>query len=161
VGGGIVSQKYRLNHIETQYNDPQVGAFRLVRKYQLSYNNSGVTQQSRLASVQECDRNSSCLSPTMISWQEGVSGWSTTETQAGNNTSATMYLAYAIDLNGDGRTDLIYPQQVNSVYTWFYVLANASGGYNSPVQTSYTLDNSTLAQAMPVDFLGNGNVGLL
>ena len=164
VAGGQVIERYRLNRIETQYNDPAVGTWRLVRKYQLSYNVSGATPRSRLGAVQECDRNGACLAPTVIGWQDGLAGWSASGTTSSSNSGAMMQWSFAIDVNGDGRDDLVYPQTVGLTTYWHYMTANGSGGFNSPVNTSINAGDSTMLQytrAVPIDYFSEGRAGLL
>jgi RHS repeat-associated protein len=161
--GGVVKETNRLNRIETQYNEPGVG-WRLVRKYQLSYNTSGSTPRSRLGSVQECDRNGNCLAPTMISWQNGTSGWNTGDTVSASNSSALMEYSYALDINGDGRDDLVYPQDVSGTKKWHFMTANSSGGFDPPTPTTVTAGDTTnlqYAKAQPIDYFAEGRMGLL
>src|SRR5262249_2024552 len=131
--GGLVNETQRLNRIETQYNDPAAGGWRLGRKYRLSYNTSRNTNRRRLNSGQECDRDGYCLSPTNIGWQSGTSGWVSTDTASNSDPSALMKYSEAIDIDGDGRTDLVYPQSVSGTIKWFYMKANATGNFDGPV----------------------------
>jgi RHS repeat-associated protein len=161
--GGSVKETYRLNRIETKYNEPGVG-WRLVRKYQLSYNTSGSTPRSRLGSVQECDKDGNCLAPTMISWQEGTKGWSTTNTSSASSSTALMEYSYAMDINGDGREDLVYPQDVSGTIKWHFMTANSSSGFNPPTNTGVTAGDTTnvqYARAHPIDYFAEGRMGLL
>ena len=155
VAGGLVNETQRLNRIETQYNDPTVGSWRLVRKYQLSYSTNNSTKRSRLNAVQECDRSGYCLSPTTIAWQEGAVGWAASDTTtSSSSSSAAMESSIAVDVDGDGREDLVYPQGNQ----WWYMLATASGSFGTPVNTGVDATNS---KALPIDYFGEGRVGLL
>jgi RHS repeat-associated protein len=154
VAGGLAREFHRLNRIETQYNDPASGGFRLVRRYQLSYNNSGATGRSRLASIQECDRNAACLSPTLISWQDGLQGWVASDTTSGSDSAATMTGAVAMDFDGDGLEDLIYPQSG----TWWYMRATGGGEFGGPTNTGIS---SSDGYAVPIDYDSNGAQDLL
>lgn len=142
VAGGLIRETYRLNRIETQFNDPAVGAFRLVRKYQVSYINSSVTSRSLVAAIQECDTNGLCLSPTTVGWQDGNTSLGA-ETLYQNLGNGVQY-ALPIDINGDGRTDLVYPTFnstsafASATCTWMFALANGSGGYSAPQPVGYT-----------------------
>jgi RHS repeat-associated protein len=163
VAGGLVKETYRLNAIETKYYE--ASNWRLVRKYQLTYNTSGSTPRTRLGAIQECDRDGNCLAPTMVSWQEGLSGWEGVGTETLTNSAATAKLDFfqALDLNGDGRSDLVYPAGSTS-YTWHFMLANASGGYDTSVATSIAAGSSSnpvYAFALPIDFSSDGRRDLL
>jgi RHS repeat-associated protein len=162
--GGKITETQRLSRIETQYNDPAVGNFRLVRSYRLGYNTSGSTPRSRLSAVQECDRNGYCLSPTMISWQDGLKGWSSTEVVSSSDPTAQMTWSYAIDFDGDGRTDLIYPQAESGVMTWYFMHANTSGTFDAPVSTHIGAGDWTnlqWAKGLAIDYFSNGRTELL
>lgn len=164
VAGGLMKETYRLNRIETRYNDPDVGNWRLVRKYQLSYNTSGSTPRTRLGAVQECDRNANCLSPTMISWQDGDKGWESSDTSSSTNSAAMMEYSYPIDINGDGRDDLVYPETVSGTTRWHFMTANTSGGFNAPFNTGIAAGDATnfqYAKAQPIDYFSEGRLGLL
>ncbi|MFL6604617.1 MAG: FG-GAP-like repeat-containing protein [Steroidobacteraceae bacterium] len=152
--GGLVHETQRLNRIETRYNDPAVGAFRLVRRYQLSYNTSGENARSRLEAVQECDTSSNCLSPTMISWQDGLTGLGAELSAANLGSFASS--AIPIDIDGDGRADLLFPSTTN----WSFMLASASGGYGA-VQPTSIAHNGKYAFAIPIDYNSDGMTDLL
>jgi RHS repeat-associated protein len=156
VAGSLVRETQRLNRVETLYNDPQVSAFRLVRRYQLSYNTSGSTPRSRLSSIQECDRNGYCLAPTMISWQDGISAWSASDTVSATNSAAVMEQSQAVDIDADGRVDLLYPQ----ANKWWYMRANASGGFDSPINSNIDAGPEA-GYAQPFDYDSSGRRGLL
>jgi RHS repeat-associated protein len=162
VAGGLVRETNRLNRIETQYNDPTVGGYRLVRKYQLSYNTSGSTPRSRLEAVQECDRNSVCMPATIVSWQSGTAAIGTDNSLAAG--SNLFDDALPIDINGDGRSDLVYPiaNPTTGAATWNVATSNGTG-YGAATPTSVT-GTSLAAQylsALPIDFNGDGLMDLV
>lgn len=160
--GSATTETKRLNRIETQYLDPVTAAWRLVRRYQLSYNAAGATPRSRLTAIQECDGDAACLAPTMISWYDGTTGFVSSSTSYSTSTSAVMDSALAIDLDGDARTDLVYPQ-TGSPNRWYYMRATTAGTYAAPVQTSFTPGTTSayLYQALPIDYSVKGRQGLL
>lgn len=157
IAGGVAKENYRLNRVETQYNDP-VGGWRLVRKYQLSYNNSSVTQRSRLMAVQECDRNGYCLSPTNVSWQSGQVGFGAEKTAA--NLGSLSANAMPMDINGDGRTDVVYPCGNNWCFMLAGIDANGNAVYGSPVDTSIA-HNNVYSSALQLDYNLDGKADLL
>jgi RHS repeat-associated protein len=126
----------------------------LVKVYKLTYNTTGPSHRSRLSSVQECDGSNVCLNATQIGWQDGQAGFGTNQIAA--NLGSLAGFALALDINGDGRTDVVYP----SGTTWAYMLASPSGGYLSPVVTS-TPHNGKYANALAVDYYANGTQELL
>jgi RHS repeat-associated protein len=162
VAGGLVRETNRLNRIETQYNDPTAGGYRLVRKYQLSYNASGSTPRSRLGAVQECDRNGKCLPATIVSWQSG-----TLAIGADNSLAAGSNLfddALPIDITGDGRSDLVYPvTDPNTGTATWNVAASTGAGYGAATPTSVTgtILAAQYLSALPIDFNGDGLMDLV
>ena len=126
----------------------------IIREYKLTYNNGAATGRTRLAQVQQCDGAGSCFGPTVITWQNGAAGFGTDQVVA--NLGSLAASAIPLDLNGDGRTDLVFPSGNN----WGYMLANASGGYNPPVITT-TPHNGKYGSAIIVDYYANGIKELL
>lgn len=157
LAGGIIRETQRLDRIETQYNDPSAGGWRLVRRYQFSYNASGISGRSRLAAIQECDRNANCLAPTTIGWQEGVFGWSST-TIGSPGVSATASSGMPVDLNGDGRTDFVFYDSASKY--WRVMFANSDGTHQAPVNV-YSGSATIYTAAMPMDVNGDGKQDLL
>ncbi len=122
----------------------------LIRRYLLTYEaNLSNTAKSRLQSVQECAGASGtdCLAATTFVYQNGTPGVST-EVNSGVTIPTTNSMP--LDVNGDGRTDVVYP----SGSVWMVMFANASGGYNTPVNTGITNTNSS--QAIPLDYNADG-----
>ena len=90
-----------------------------IKSYNLGYTQATVSSRLRLATVTECS-SSSCLRPTIIGYQAGARGWSTTL----NTTSAVASAAarpLPVDLNGDGMTDLVYPVRATSTSSRWWV----------------------------------------
>ena len=155
VAFNLIRETRRLSRIEAQYADPSSGgAFRLVRRYQLSYNQTGMSAHSRLGAIQECDRNLSCLAPTMISWQDGQVGMGP-EFGAVNLGSLAQY-ALPIDVNADGRADVVFP----SGTTWWYAIAASTGSFATPQNTGIP-HNNRYTIALPIDYNVDGRMDLL
>lgn len=155
--GTSTKETKRLNRVETQYNDP-VGGWRLVRKYQLSYNTAGASPRSRLSSIQECDGSNACLAPTIFSWYDGLTGWEDTSIVSPASSTAVMDAAYAIDMDADGRSDLVYPQASGATTYWYSMKATTSGQYGAPAATTFATSNYV---ALPIDYSATGRRGLL
>jgi RHS repeat-associated protein len=153
IAGSKVKEITRLDRIDVKYNTTT-----LVRRYELTYEGAlSSTFKSRLASIQECaGPTPDCFPATTFSYQNGTSGVGT-ET----NTAVVVPTApYAIDVNGDGRDDLVYSSNVTSGSgTWMVMFANTSGGYNTPVNTAVT--NTNYTGAMPIDYNSDGFGDLL
>jgi RHS repeat-associated protein len=156
LAGGVIRETQRLTAIETQYNEPGVG-WRKVRKYDFSYNNSGVGGQSRLAAIQECDRNDSCLSPTTIGWQEGTFGWNSVEVTS-SALPGNVAGGFTIDMNGDGKADYVYFDP--STNYWRVRFGNSDGTFQAAVN-AFGGGTHVLSSAMPADVNGDGRMDLL
>jgi RHS repeat-associated protein len=153
--GAAMRETFRLNKIETWYKPPG-GSFQLVRKYQLGYQTGG-TLRSQLTTVQECDGNSRCLTPTSVGWQQATSGWSSSEIPS----STAPSNSYAVDFDADGRTDFVYLQLYNGFLTWHYIKANAAGGFDAPERTAYGVNDINNSYAVPIKLAGSARTGLL
>lgn len=130
----------------------------LVRRYDLTYEAQvSSTARSRLHSVQECAGSPvECLAPTTFSYHNGVPGLNS-EADTGVSVPTTPW---PIDVNGDGRDDLVYSSNVTSGSgTWRVLLANAAGGYDPEINTSVT--NTNYAGAVPIDYNADGLDDLL
>lgn len=140
----------RLDRIDVRY----LGA--LTRRYELTYSGTGgAGGRSLLTSVQECDGSSNCLSPTTFTYQAGTIGLATATT-----VSALAQPLLPIDINGDGRDDLVYPSTgTPGAGTWRYRLANSSGGYATEVNTGIT--NTASNSAIPLQWDADGRWDVL
>lgn len=143
-----------LTNIQTLYYNRSNSTYQVVRNYNLSYGTGASSGRSRLTAVQECDGGGNCLSPTTFGWQDGEAGIGT-DTKAANLGSLAKY-AMPIDINGDGRADVVYP----SGTTWWYMLANPAGGYFAPVNTGIA-HNGNYAKALALDYNADGKMDIV
>jgi RHS repeat-associated protein len=153
IAGSIVKQITRLDRVDVKYNTTT-----LVRRYELTYQGAlSSTSKSRLASIQECaGPTPDCLPATTFSYQNGTSGLGS-EASTGVNVPTTPW---PMDVNGDGRDDLVYSSSVTSGSgTWMVMFANSSGGFNTPVNTGVT--NTNYTGAIPIDYNADGLEDLL
>ncbi len=125
----------------------------VVRNYVLAYESSPTTVRERLKTVTECadSAQSNCLSPTTISYQNGIAGVSATSTPA--ISSETMNPIPHRDLNGDGYPDLVY----SNGSTLYVAFGSASGAYSAGVNTGIP---AAIHPPMG-DLLGTGKDGIL
>ena len=105
-----------------------------VRVYNLSYTTSSVTQRATLTSIQECGGPSGtdCLSATTVGYQSGTLGVASPATATG--IGANIGTVYSIDVDGDGRQDLLFGTVSGSTYQWWVQRATATG-YGSSIST--------------------------
>ena len=132
----------------------------LVRRYDFTFESSlSSTNRSRLASLQECAGVAAdCFPATTFTYQNGTVGLNAETATAYSMPSITR--PWAMDVNGDGRDDLVYPSSATSGSgTWLVALANASGGLNAPINT--TVSNANFSGAKPIDYNADGREDLL
>lgn len=105
-----------------------------VREYKLSYTTSADTLRATLTSIQECggSAGSDCLTPTTVSYQSGTAGFASPSNASGSG--ATNGTVYSVDVDGDGRQDLVFATTSGSNYQWWVQLATATG-YGAPIST--------------------------
>jgi hypothetical protein len=142
IAGSLVKQITRLDRVDVKYNTST-----LVRRYELTY--EGVlssTSKSRLASIQECaGATPDCFAPTTFTYQNGTSGL---HAQVSTGTSVPTS-PLPMDVNGDGREDLVYSSSATSGSgTWMVMFANGTG-YNTPTNTGIT--NTIYSGAIQID----------
>ena len=148
--GALVRNVVRLDRIDITHSSAAV-----VRSYDLTYESTlSGSGRSRLASIQECAGSpSDCLPATTFTYQNGSIG-------LGNETSVSATIPVGpglpLDVNGDGREDLVY---AGSTSKWMVMFANASGGFDTPVNTNIASTNS--AQAITIDYNDDGKGDLL
>ena len=132
------------------------GSSTLVRKYTLAYGAAPTTTRARLTSVTECggSAGTDCLPATTVIYQSGTSGVANPTTSTG----VASNQVYTVDIDGDGKSDIVYATLSGSTNTWFYQLGTASG-FASPVTVGLTTPNTT--RVVLDDFLGEGRVGIL
>ena len=123
-----------------------------IKSYSMSYGQGASSSRLLLQSVQECS-SSSCLEPTTIAYQAGGKGWSPVTSSPFSASSKAR--TFAIDMNGDGRDDLLYPVGLgNNKMSWRLALATATG-YSTSLDTGVSGDAYSNVP-LPGRFLGNG-----
>ena len=119
VAGYLSTEPYRL----TKINVSAYGG-ELIKTYNLEYNQGPVTGRSRLVAVQECGRGEiGCLAPTTIGYSNGAAAAFATSVTVPppNNDQAFTYSGcpvYPLDVNGDGRSDLLHGTRVTVSPGW-------------------------------------------
>jgi Salmonella virulence plasmid 65kDa B protein/FG-GAP-like repeat len=133
-----------------------------IRKYALTYETSPTTSRSRLTQVKECtdDLLTDCLSPTTITYQNNQSGITPLITPAGSTTTDSGLNIQIVDLNGDGRQDIVgrgYDIATSVQKVWVQLATN--GGFGSPIDVATF--SSTYEPLLVDDFDGDGNDDIL
>jgi hypothetical protein len=147
--GGKMQDTKRLDRVDVLYTPANPDT--LVRQYKINYGALSSTGRSRVSSIQECaGATPDCLPATTFTYQDGTSGFNT-QTASGT-TPPTNTKPLPVDINGDGRTDLVYPSSYSGG-TWHYRLSNGTG-YDAAVNSTIT-SNGHL-QAIVIDHNSDG-----
>ncbi len=147
--GGIIEDTKRLYQIDVLYTVASPDT--VVRKYKLNYEaNLSSANRSRLSSVEECAGYPlECLSATTFTYQDGTVALDSSEVATGTTITAGARMM-PMDVNGDGRDDLVY---ASSSGKWAYQLSNGSG-YDSAYIT--TINSTNSADAIITDHNSDG-----
>jgi RHS repeat-associated protein len=145
--GGVDAKIYeykRLDRIDVIY----IPTGATIRTIDFTYESAGgAGNRSRLASIQECVAGD-CLASTTLQWINGTPGWSSEV-----STGQTTYGSIVIDINGDGRDDVLYSSTATpGSGTWYFMLASDSG-FGSPINTG--ISNVNFLDARPTDWDGD------
>jgi RHS repeat-associated protein len=138
----------------------------IVRQYNLSYTTSVTTSRATLTSIQECANPtgaggtaSDCLPATNVGYQSGALGIANPATPSGaSNADGPVY---SVDINGDGRKDLVYGllNKESRQYSWYIQLATATGyGAVTTTELSGAILLDDLDATGQTDLINNGTV---
>ena len=129
-----------------------------VREYKLSYTTSSATLRATLTSIQECGggAGTDCLSAISVGYQSGTAGVASPTTASGSG--ATNGTVYSVDIDGDGKQDLVFAVTSGSNYQWYVQFATATG-YGAPINTGAVTVGT--ADFLLDDFDATGDTELL
>jgi RHS repeat-associated protein len=154
MANSIINQVSRADRIEVQYDNA------VIRYYELSYETAN-TNRSRLTSIQACVTALQCLPATTFTYQNGTAGLSA-KVDSPNIMPLNNYVL-PMDVNGDGRKDLVYPSSgTDGAGTWKLALANSAGNYDAASDASGSpVTNTDYFRAIPFDYNADGFEDLL
>ncbi len=150
--GGLIEDEKRLEHIDVKslaVGSQGGGYHEVVRRYAIGYDSTlSSASRSRVSSITECAGNPLvCRSPTQFDYQDGTSDFGP-EIQSGTLPSGTEPLV--LDVNGDGRTDLVYPSSATSG-NWMYRLATVTGDLGAAINSGISSANHEHAIGLDYD----------
>jgi len=147
-GSRRVDDITRMTQVDIKYAD------NLVRRYVIVYESSvSSAGKSRVHSIQECAGASGtdCLPATTFTYQNGTVGLAN---EIVTNVTIPVADVMPMDVNGDGKTDLVYSSSdISGGGTWMVMMANGTG-YNPPASSG--LSNLNFTQAIPIDYNADG-----
>ncbi|MCY1015539.1 RHS repeat-associated core domain-containing protein [Pyxidicoccus sp. MSG2] len=120
VSGFKLGSGRRLKEIRVRAPNPT--AVGLVRQYRLTYVPDAQSGLSLLDTFQECDGTGACVRPMSFGWTPGSAEFEEVDTGITDATqgSSTFWVLNPVDVDGDGRDDLLYrkPYDENGRYKW-------------------------------------------
>ena len=156
--GGLIKYVTRLDKVEVFYYTRPAQP---IRSYDLTYEEFlSSAHHSRLASIIECGTTPSnsylqCYAPLQLTYKSNSAGIDYLNAGAVLANVPAWSDALPIDVNGDGRTDLVYSSNTTAGSgTWMVMFANSSGAFNAPTNTGIT--NNAYTQAIPIDYNSDG-----
>lgn len=156
VGGSFIKDVKRMTRVDVNY-----GGSTLLRRYNIAYESTlSSASHSRVASITECagSTGTDCMPATTFNYQNGTSAFNASVAQAPTAVANTRSMI--MDINGDGRSDLVYPSAAPYVAgVWMVALGNSSGGFNTA--TSTTLSSYYSAYSTPIDYNADGKSDML
>jgi RHS repeat-associated protein len=156
VAGSQIQQTQQLSTITV------TNAGTTVRKYKLLYTTSSTTLRATLTSIQQCggsggtDCLAANLTATSVGYQAGTAGVANPAIASGSG--ATNGIVYSVDIDGDGKQDLIFATTSGSNYIWWVQFATATG-YRAPINTGAVTVGTT--DFLIDDFLATGQNEIL
>lgn len=154
LGGKLIKDIVRLVRVDVTHQQAT-----LVRRYHVNYE-SGLssTGKSRVQSLQECAGSSGtdCLAATTFGYQNGTPG---VDVEI-NTGAAVPSTPWVLDVNGDGRDDLVYSSSFTAgAGTWMVMFGSVSGGYGAAINTG--IANNNYSNAISIDYNADGLDDLL
>lgn len=157
--GAPVQATVRLKSISMQASGVATG------KYKVSYLEDALTKRSRVETITQCNGSgANCLPPIRFDWQnpgtfsQTAGAWMDTGAPLHSLSGLNNNNFIAIDLNGDGKTDLV--QQVEKDgHTWFLPMYSNGSGFTlgNWFDTGMDIANNLLV----ADVDGNGKSELV
>ena len=152
LAGSIVREPNKLDTITIR----PYGSGSVTKSYNLAYTQGPTTNRLLLSSITECSA-SSCMRPTTISYKTGSGSWAAMLSTGLNASRAAAPIP--VDLNGDGRDDLVYPKTSGSANSRWWVMFASATGFGAAIDTGLTTANDKKVLVAP--FSGQGRAQLL
>ena len=155
--GGVHTRSAQRLKTILVFGGPVGGTAERLREYRLSYQDDSITGRSLLTEIKECDGEGVCKLPLPLSYSKGSK-----EFQSLNLTGITDIPAdgrvIPLDVNGDGKDDLLYPNASNS---WRLRMSTGSGFGAASAPPIGRLSATAQAQVKPVDYDLDGRMDVL
>jgi RHS repeat-associated protein len=153
VFGSLIQSTQRLTTIRSYSSGTEL------RNYNLVYRApDGVHTQSFVEKLMECV-GTSCLSPTTFNWNLQQGGFNSSGSTLATINGTTPVSIRMLDINGDGRADLVYMQSVAPYNVYYQLWNSGTNSYAAPVQFASVADGNTNWQVL--DYNNDGNQDLM
>jgi RHS repeat-associated protein len=155
-----------------------LGARPVLKKYNFTYTTPTITGEKLLSTISECDANNVCKRPTTITWEPGsllytgptdlgvtdaaLATFSPTTVNSSTVSNVSLLNVYrrliAVDLNNDGKDDVVYRAHVSSGTSptgkrlgWMARL-NTSTPTTASFGSAYALPGADLSDPSPTTY---------
>lgn len=133
----------------------------LVRSYEIAYQPTNAsTGRSRVATVTMADAGGAELGPTVVSWQDRGPGIFTGTATRTTAPGVPLGVLLPMDVNGDGRIDLVNAYANNGHLQLALFLSNGSG-FSSRTLDPTAVPFSPSMWLLPMDVNGDGCIDLV
>jgi len=151
LAGSLIKSTKRMTNVKTY-----AGAT-LVKDYRLTYESSPLVNKSRLKTITECALDNACLSAISLAWSSSSAGFgSPAQWMQHGGTFQAGKTQYA-DVNGDGRSDLIFQGNNNE----FYVSLSTGSQFQSAALWMQHGGTFQAGKAQYADVNGDGRSDLI
>lgn len=158
LASNVIKDITRLTRIDVKYIGTPSSPL-LLRRYNIGYEaNLSPSSKSRISTITECAgaAGTDCLPATTFSYQNGVNNF-------GGRTDLTLSAStprpIMLDINADGRQDLVYPSTNTSGTGTWLVRFGTNSGFGPVINTS--ISNAGFVTAVATDYDFDGLADLL
>ncbi|MNP94151.1 hypothetical protein D3C85_66830 [compost metagenome] len=141
LAGSINGMSKRLSNIHV-YKEQEKN-----RNYKLTYEYGVASSRSRLSNITEClGDEEKCLLPITINWQDVETGGFNGDVEWwGSDSTGVSKVVGTVDMNGDGKADLIVQYDQAGIRKWEVRLSNGNSFGSGAIWSSTTVADVTVA----------------
>ncbi|OOG37305.1 FG-GAP-like repeat-containing protein [Polaromonas sp. A23] len=132
-----------------------------IKNYKFVYEVSAGTHRSRLKTITECDSTGTCLRPAVLAWHDRVTAFEPLVTSSLRADSFAGWITQLLDINGDGRSDLVVTSTGTSGLHVITGLGRGDGTFEPLVTSSLRADSFAGWITQLLDINGDGRSDLV